>query len=155
MSNYQIYILISLLPISYAIASAIPVITTDIRLSRVPNKIVLPLLLLNLTSMLGLAIWQGLWVRFAWVMLIALVTLILGSLINRRGFMGMGDVKLLVALSMIIGWHSIGFGFGFLPLVMLVGVGLAIVALRFLGVDVLRLSPVAYVGFIVILFIIK
>jgi Flp pilus assembly protein protease CpaA len=155
MTEYNIYLLISLLPIAYAIASAIPVVATDITQSRVPNKITLPLILLNLVSMLGLAIWKGLWFRFGMVMLIAIVTLLVGTLVNQRGFVGMGDVKLFVALSMIIGWHNIGLGFAFLPIVLLVGLFLAVLVLKYLGFDVLKLSPVAYVGFVVILYLIK
>jgi Flp pilus assembly protein protease CpaA len=155
MSEYQIYLLISLIPISYAIASIIPVVTTDIRDSRVPNKITVPLILINLVSMLGLAIWQGLWFRFSMVMLIAVVTLVIGSLVNAKEIIGMGDVKLFVALSMIIGWHSIGFGFAFLPITLVLGITIALVLLRFLRVAVLKISPLSYLAFIAVLLIIK
>jgi Flp pilus assembly protein protease CpaA len=155
MPIYNIYLIISLLPIAYAIASAIPVIATDFTESRVPNKITVPLLLLNLASMLGLAIWQGLWARFGLVILVALVTFVLGILLNYRDLIGMGDVKLFVALSMIIAWHNFWFGLGFLPAVMVISVFIAVAILRVLRVNVLKLSPMSYLLFIVALYIIK
>jgi Flp pilus assembly protein protease CpaA len=133
----------------------IPVVVTDFNADRVPNKITVPLLLLNLASMLGLAIWQGLWARFGLVMLVTLITFILGILLNYRDLIGMGDVKLFVALSMIIAWHNFWFGLAFLPVVMVISVFIAIAILRLLRVSVLKISPMSYLLFLIALYIIK
>lgn len=90
----------------YLLAVAWPLARTDIREHRLPNKYTLPAITLALLSEL-IAAWLGDdWFR----MFIALTCGVLGFgislLANRFATLGMGDVKLITAMSLCLGWFS-------------------------------------------------
>ena len=118
--NNQIQLAISLLPISYVIATAIPLLVINRREKRLPNKIVIPLFLLTLLCWLTLAIWQGKWAELGLALLVFLGSFIAGIITNFKGWIGMGDVKYIATLSLIVGWFSLIAGLMLLATIFLV-----------------------------------
>jgi len=99
--------LISMLPIAYLAATAIPLVAIDIKQHRLPNKIVLPMIAITFLSQLTLAIWTGAWASLGISVGLGLAVLVLGVLMNYRDWIGMGDVKLLTGLTMILSWFTL------------------------------------------------
>ena len=95
-----------LIPVAYLLAVSGPLIITDIREHRLPNKLVLPAILVALVSWLVLAITLNLWANFFIALSCGLGIFALGILANRFGRIGMGDVKLSLALLLVVGWFS-------------------------------------------------
>lgn len=117
----KIQMLISLLPLAYVVGMAIPVLVIDLRERRVPNKVVMPLLLLTLLCWLTLAVWQGKWAELGLSVLLGMAVLVIGSFANiKLDLIGMGDVKLLVTLTVIVTWFSVLAGLLLLPIVLLI-----------------------------------
>jgi len=107
MSINQIQILISLVPIAYVAGMAIPVLIIDLKEHRVPNKVVMPLLLLTLLCWLTLAVWQGKWAELGLSVLVFLGLMFMGIILNYFDWLGMGDVKCMATLGLIIAWFSV------------------------------------------------
>ena len=119
----EIQLLISLLPLGYVAGMAIPVLLTDLRERRIPNKIVLPLTALTLLCWLTLAVWQGKWAELGLSVLLGFTMLFIGSFASiKLDLIGMGDVKLIVTLTMIITWFSVFAGLLFLPIIILLSI---------------------------------
>jgi leader peptidase (prepilin peptidase)/N-methyltransferase len=92
----------SLLGLGYFAATTIPLIVTDLRERRLPNKITIPGFLV---SLLGLALtleWQRVLVALA----ISILLFGVGTLISVAGWIGMGDVKLIAGLSLLLAWFD-------------------------------------------------
>ncbi len=122
MNINQIQMAISLLPVSYVIATLIPLIYINIKQSRVPNKIVVPLLLLTLLCWLTLAIWQGKWAELGLSLVMFIGSFVAGFMLSIREWIGMGDVKLISTLSLIVGWFSFMAGLMFIPILFLMSI---------------------------------
>ncbi len=95
-----------LIPVAYLLAVSGPLIITDIREHRLPNKLVLPAIPIALVSWLVLAITLNLWANFFIALSCGVGIFALGILGNRFDRIGMGDVKLAFALSLVVGWFS-------------------------------------------------
>ena len=120
--------LFSALGLGYLVITAWPLAKTDILERRLPNKFVLPAFPITwLGQLMAGALGAG-FVNMLWAFLAALTTFVISLAINRLGLLGMGDVKLMAAMSLALGWYSpvlpiIALGLSFL-IAGLVAVGL-------------------------------
>jgi leader peptidase (prepilin peptidase)/N-methyltransferase len=108
------------IPLVYLLVVSIPLAVIDIRQKRLPNVLVLPmlgleLLLLPIASAVG-----GEWNKLGSAFLIGLGIFILGMVGNFYNLLGMGDVKLLTAITIGLSWFDPLMGF----VVPILGVGL-------------------------------
>ena len=113
-----------LLGLGYFAATTIPLALIDLRERRLPNKITIPGFLV---SLLGLALtfeWQRVLVALA----ISVLLFGVGTLISVAGWIGMGDVKLIAGLSLLLAWFDPAliwqatlWAFGLATVVVLVG----------------------------------
>jgi leader peptidase (prepilin peptidase)/N-methyltransferase len=91
---------------AYIVAVAWPLARIDIRERRLPNRLVLPAFPAAITAQF-LASWLiGDWWPMAVSVVCALVALGLGMAVNRTDGLGMGDVKLISAMVLALGWFS-------------------------------------------------
>jgi leader peptidase (prepilin peptidase)/N-methyltransferase len=98
--------LIALTGPGYLAAVAVPLSIIDVKQRRLPNRIVLPGLLVSLVCELIAAGFSGEWMRLGSTVLGSLAVFALGYWFNHLGAMGMGDVKLLTLIALIFGWWS-------------------------------------------------
>lgn len=139
------------LGIAYLSAVAWPLAVIDIRERRLPNRLVLPAIPVALVGQALAALTGAPW----WPMLHAFATAAFafgfGLLANMRGGLGMGDVKLIAAMALSLGWFS--------PFAPLIGLSLAFAAAGvWLGFKILAkkasmgssvaLGPYLLVGFV-------
>jgi len=118
--------LIQVLPVIYFTAVAVPLVITDIREHRLPNKLTLPAIPLTLGSWLALAVMDSnRWPDFAVAVGSAVIIFALGLGANAIGSLGMGDVKLAVGLVLMLAWF-IGLWALLVPIVALVAVAVHI-----------------------------
>lgn len=148
----QLQLLITLIPLSYLAGAMIPIILSDVRENRVPNKIVVPLTILTLLCWLTLAIWQGEWLKFGISILLFVAITVLGLALNHKfNVMGMGDIKLIATLSMILAWFSWGLAIAFLPAVLVLAIVFGFMAVMLSEITTLKLSPVVFATFGILL----
>ena len=141
-------LLITLIPLSYVAGAMIPIISSDITQGRVPNKIVLPMLATTLLCWLTLAIWQGEWAKFGISILLLVATTILGLFLHAKfQLIGMGDVKLMATLTMILSWFSWGFALLFMPAIVLSAFIFGLFIVLVSRMTMLRLAPVVFATF--------
>ena len=91
-----------LLGVGYFAATTIPLVFIDIRERRLPNKITLPGIAI---SLLGIALSFD-WVKVMISLGVAAAVFGFGTLISLKGMIGMGDVKLMTGLSLLLAWFS-------------------------------------------------
>lgn len=90
----------------YLLAVAWPLARTDIREHRLPNKYTLPAIAIALITEL-VAAWLGdKWFNFLVAIICGVVAFGVALLANRFATLGMGDVKLITAMSLCLGWFS-------------------------------------------------
>ncbi len=90
----------------YLLAVAWPLARTDIREHRLPNKYTLPAIAIALITEL-VAAWLGdQWFNFSLALICGVVAFGVSLLANRFATLGMGDVKLITAMSLCLGWFS-------------------------------------------------
>ena len=148
MTITELQLLISLIPIAYVAGAMIPIIWRDVRDNRVPNKIVVPLMLLTLLCWLTLAIWQGEWAKLGISILFFIGTILLGSFLNiKYEMLGMGDVKLIAILSAILAWFSWLVALVFLPALIVLSLVYGVFALMLSDIRTLRLAPLVFIIF--------
>jgi leader peptidase (prepilin peptidase)/N-methyltransferase len=97
---------LSLVPIALIAALAIPLSITDIREHRLPNRYTYLLIATAIAGTLLASVLEALWVDFAVGIASGMETALVGYLLARFGAIGMGDVKLLTAMNVCLGWHS-------------------------------------------------
>jgi leader peptidase (prepilin peptidase)/N-methyltransferase len=97
----------SALGLGYLALTAWPLAKTDIKQRRLPNKYVLPAFPITLLGQIAAGIATGLWWNMLWATLAMLVTFALSLGVNRLGLLGMGDVKLMSAIALALGWYSV------------------------------------------------
>jgi leader peptidase (prepilin peptidase)/N-methyltransferase len=132
----------------------IPIILSDVRENRIPNKIVVPLMILTLLCWLTLAIWQGEWLKFGISILLFVAITFAGLLLNHNfNVMGMGDVKLIATLAMILAWFSWGLALAFLPAVLVIAIVFGFFAVMTTEMTTLKLAPVVFATFGILLVI--
>ena len=91
-----------LLGLGYFAATTIPLIVIDLRERRLPNRITIPGFLISLA---GLVLTLD-WLRVLGSLLIAVIVFGVGLLISLKGWIGMGDVKLMSGLALLLSWFS-------------------------------------------------
>ena len=144
----ELQLLISLIPLAYVAGAMIPIIWADTYRHKVPNKIVVPLMVLTLLCWLTLAIWQGEWVKLGISILFFIGTILFGFFINiKYDLLGMGDIKLLAILSMILSWFSWGVALVFLPVTAVLSLVIGFFVARLYNAKDMRLSPVVFIAF--------
>lgn len=103
MGNLSIATLVMLVPLLHSLAISIPLAVIDFRERRLPNKLVLPNLAVALVAVF-ISITLGEWQRGLVALGISTLILVVGLMVSIRGWVGMGDVKLLTALSLSLSW---------------------------------------------------
>ena len=124
--------LFSALGLGYLALTAWPLARTDIKQRRLPNKYVLPAFPIIWTGQLLAGFFGDGFTNMLWAFLAAAITFAGALLINRAGLLGMGDVKLMTAISLALGWYSV-----ILPVVAL-GLSFLIAGLVALGLLAMR-----------------
>ena len=144
---------LSLVPMALIAALAIPLSVIDIREHRLPNRHTYFLIASAIAGTLLASLLGALWLDFASGIAMGLVTALVGYLLARFGAIGMGDVKLLIAMHICLGWHSpvlvlfsLGLGLGFASSVGLIGLVLGRLKPRTL----IPLGPYLLMGFLVV-----
>jgi leader peptidase (prepilin peptidase)/N-methyltransferase len=98
--------LISALGLGYLALTAWPLAKADIKVRRLPNIYVLPSFPITILGQLTAGLVTGVWINMLWALLAMIATFALSLLVNRLGLMGMGDVKLMSAMALALGWYS-------------------------------------------------
>ena len=127
---------LSLVPMVLIAALGIPLSVTDIREHRLPNRHTYFLIAAAVAGTLLASLLEALWTDFVTGLGLGMVTALVGYLLARFGVIGMGDVKLLIAMHICLGWHS--------PLLVLfsLSLGLALAsAVGLIGLVVGKLNP--------------
>jgi len=96
----------SALGLGYLVLAAWPLAKTDFLQRRLPNKYVLPAFPITLIGQLLAIAFGDSWTRLLWALVSATITFLLALSINLTGLMGMGDVKLMAAISLALGFYS-------------------------------------------------
>jgi leader peptidase (prepilin peptidase)/N-methyltransferase len=99
--------LFSALGLGYLALTAWPLAKTDILERRLPNKYVLPAFPITLAGQVAVGIASGIWWNMFWAIIAMLVTFLVSLGVNRLGLLGMGDVKLMAAMALALGWYSV------------------------------------------------
>jgi leader peptidase (prepilin peptidase)/N-methyltransferase len=94
--------MMQLLGAVYFAIFSIPLVVIDIRERRLPNRITLPGLAITLAGVLL----AGDWGRALVAVACGFVLFVVGVAISLKRWLGMGDVKLLTSLVMILGWYG-------------------------------------------------
>ena len=97
---------LSLVPIALIAALAIPLSVIDIREHRLPNRHTYFLIATVVAGTLLASLLQARWLDFAIGMGVGMLTALVGYLLAKFGAIGMGDVKLLIAMHICLAWHS-------------------------------------------------
>lgn len=129
--------LFSALGLGYLVLTAWPLAKTDILERRLPNKYVLPAFPITWIGQLLAGAFGAGFTNMLWALIAAVVTFAFARLINRAGLLGMGDVKLMSAMALALGWYS--------PLLPIVALGLSffiagVVALALLVLKKIKLG---------------
>ena len=127
---------LSLVPMALIAALAIPLSVTDIREHRLPNRYTYFLIATAIAGTLPATLLGAFWLAFASGIAMGIVTAFVGYLLARFGAIGMGDVKLLIAMHICLGWHS--------PVLVLfsLSLGLALAsAIGLIGLVIGKLNP--------------
>jgi hypothetical protein len=105
-------------------------------------------MILTLLCWLTLAIWQGEWAKFGISILFFIGTILFGFFINiKYDLLGMGDIKLLAILSMIMAWFSWGVALVFLPIMAVLSLVIGFFVLMLSNAKDMRLAPVVFITF--------
>ena len=144
------YSLFSALGLGYLVLTAWPLAKTDIKQRRLPNKYVLPAFPITWLGQLIAGVFGAGFENMLWALIAGVVTFGVSLLINRLGLLGMGDVKLMTAMALALGWYSpllpiVSLGLSFL-IAGIVALGLLILKRIKLGGS-LPLGPYLLVGF--------
>lgn len=143
--------LFALLGPSYLVVVAWPLALTDWRELRLPNRLVLPSFPVTLVGQLISSFLLANFQQLSIALLIAVATFLIALGINQSGFLGMGDVKLMTAISLALGWYSPLLPIAALALALIVAgaVALVLLALRRLRLGAsMPLGPYLLAGFL-------
>lgn len=91
----------------YLFAVAWPLSRVDIREHRLPNKYVLPTFPITFFGFFLSAVLSNSWLQLFLATFAALVIFAVALLANRFGSLGMGDVKLIAAMTLSLAWFSL------------------------------------------------
>ena len=139
-----------LLGLGYFAATTIPLMVIDLRERRLPNKITIPGFLI---SLVGLALTLE-WQRVLLALAISVIVFGVGTGISMAGWIGMGDVKLVAGLSLLLAWFDVGllwqatlWAFGLASLVVFAG----FLAKKITARSTIALGPYLLLGFWVVI----
>ena len=120
--------LIALLPCAYLIAVAVPLSIIDIKQRRLPNRLVLPGILIALSAQALASAVSSRWMSFLVAVSLGVVAFLLFWLVNTIGAIGMGDVKLITLIVICLAWFewvwaalAIGVAFVLATILVLIG----------------------------------
>lgn len=144
-------------PALYLLLVSVPLLVMDIRTRRLPNKILLPVYPLWLISSISYAVMSGDWLSSVVIPLaIGIPVFIILLVMNYKGSLGMGDVKLLVAMGLSLSWKSLWVWI-LVPATIIIGVaGVVFMVWVLRKENRIALAPFAFVAYaltIAILFI--
>lgn len=111
---------------------ALPLTVTDFREHRLPNRLTYLAIGISAAMVLAAGLFTGRWFELAVALGLGLATAGIGYLMVMVNGIGMGDVKLLVATNIVLGWFA-----PWLILVML-AIGFSLASLVSLGLIVMR-----------------
>jgi leader peptidase (prepilin peptidase)/N-methyltransferase len=147
----MIQTILSMLPVAYVAATAIPLVAIDIKQHRLPNKIVLPMIALTLLTQLTLAVWTGAWASLGISLGLGLAVMVLGVVANYYDWVGMGDVKLMAGLTMMLSWFTVLGAVLLTPISMGLGILVTVSTLLFTRPHKIPLGPAILATFAAIL----
>ena len=98
--------LVLLIPIAFLLAVSYPLIATDFKEHRLPNKYTYPLFAVTVLTLAGYGLYSGESAKLAYSFLAMSATFLIGWLLARFADLGMGDVKLLIPLNAWLAWHD-------------------------------------------------
>jgi len=140
-----------LLGVGFFALATVPLVVIDFRERRLPNKITIPGFLLSLLGLILTFEWQ----RVLTALAISVLIFGVGTLISLRGWIGMGDVKLLTGLSLLLAWFDPAlvwqatlWAFGLATLVVLFGY----LAKKITARSTIALGPYLLLGFWVVVY---
>lgn len=133
----------ALLGVAYLAVVAWPLAKTDWRERRLPNKLVLPAIPITLIGQLASVALGAQWCQLLQSLVLGVAAFGVGLCLNRWVGLGMGDVKLIAALSLALGWWGV-FGV-IIALVLAFIFALAAVGIMFLLGKAKRTSNSAFV----------
>ena len=149
-----------LTPVVYLLLVSVPIVISDVRVARVPNKYTLPALYLWLVCATTHAVVSGEWLwSLVMPIVFGLITLAVGLPITIKGWLGMGDVKLIIFMCLSLSWKSawVWLLLPTLPLVVgLLGALFVVFVLKRHANKTIRLAPyiyVVYLGLVALLFL--
>lgn len=93
---------IAYIPVVYLLLVGIPIIYIDLREKRIPNKLVLPATGALIITTLVLPFITGDWLKTLLTILIAFAVFSLLTYFSFRGWIGMGDVKLVTTMGLAV-----------------------------------------------------
>ena len=147
----MIQTIISMLPVAYVAATVIPLVAIDIKEHRLPNKIVLPMIALTLLTQLTLTVWAGAWASLGISLGLGLAVMVLGVVANYYDWVGMGDVKLMAGLTMMLSWFTVLGAVLLTPISMGLGILITVSTLLFTRPKKIPLGPAILATFAAIL----
>ena len=106
MSRFGVAEIIALIAPAYLVAVAVPLAIIDVRQRRLPNRLVLPGLVIAIFSQLGASAISGRWQNLLTSLSAGVVAFLLCWAINSIGAIGMGDVKLIALITMSLAWFD-------------------------------------------------
>lgn len=137
--------------IAYLLAISWPLARIDIREHRLPNRLVLPAFPIAIAGQLIASVILNQWINFGLALAAALIAFVIGLAANHWASLGMGDVKLISAIALAMGWFSfmgpllaVALAFIIASLVVLVLIGLGRSSLK----SSIALGPYLLVGFV-------
>jgi len=145
------------IPVIYLLVVSLPIVVSDLRVARVPNKYTLPSLYLWLICAGTYVVFSGdykIWLgSFVLPFICGVATLVAGVYFSGRKWIGMGDVKLFVFMGLSLSWKSAWVW-------LLIPAGSLLIALivfviyyfagKFDKPTYIRLAPAVYVVYLVI-----
>jgi leader peptidase (prepilin peptidase)/N-methyltransferase len=138
---------IALIPIALIVVASIPLVYIDLTQKRLPNKITYPLILIALVSGVTASAISGEWLRFVFAFLIAFCFFVALFIMSLRGYLGMGDAKVMFAMTISLSWFSPILG-GLVFIVTAVVTALASIAYYRLRRYTIALAPFMFLSYI-------
>jgi len=135
-------------PALYLLFVSVPLLVMDIRVRRLPNKILLPVYPVWLISSISYAVMSGDWLSSVVLPLAIGIPVFIALLfMNYKGSLGMGDVKLLVAMGLSLSWKSL-WVWTLVPATIIIGViGVVFIVWVLRKENRIALAPFAFVAY--------
>ena len=97
----------ALIGIAYLVAVSPTLTAVDLRERRLPNRLVLPTIPIALAGQVcATMLDQTQWMRLASALIATVLVFAFGVFANLKGQLGMGDAKLMAAMTLSLGWFS-------------------------------------------------